>query len=153
MARRLPPDEHTVYHIASLSKAFTTAITLLAADGKLSFNHRLRDLLPSYQQASDHVFNNATVLDYLSHRNGLATKNALWQQDGPELLLEENDTLSILSYLESLEPLGESWIYNNWGYDMLASLIYQILGVSWGEFVDSRICLRLMVSSQISGNL
>lgn len=75
---RLPPDQHTVYHIASLSKAFTaTTIVLLVADGKLSFNDRVCDLLPGYQQASDHVFHNATVLDYLSHRTGLATKNAL----------------------------------------------------------------------------
>lgn len=53
----------------------------------------------------------------------LASKNALWQQDGPEILLGENDTLPMVSYMEAAQPLGEQWTYNNFGYDILANVI------------------------------
>ncbi|KAK0732517.1 beta-lactamase/transpeptidase-like protein, partial [Apiosordaria backusii] len=140
VAAGLPPNEHTVYHLASLSKSFTAAaVALLVADGKLSFGDRMCDILPGFHHADDAINNQSTLLDFLSHRTGLASKNALWQQDGPELLLSENDTLPMVSYLDVVHPLGEQWTYNNFGYDILANVIAHASGSSWGEFVTSRI--------------
>lgn len=94
VAARLVPDEHTVYHIASLSKGFTAAaIAVLVADGKLSFGDCMCDILPGFHHTNLAINSQSTHLDFISHRTGLATKTALWQQDGHELLLSENDTL------------------------------------------------------------
>lgn len=138
--QQLVPDEHTIYHIASLSKSFTaTSIALLVADGKIAFEDRMCDVLPGFHHFNDAVCTESTVLDFLSHRTGLATKNSLWQQDGHELLLLQEDTLPIVSYLEVVEPLGSKWIYNNWGYDILANVIAAASGFTWGEVVSERI--------------
>ncbi|KAK4203946.1 beta-lactamase/transpeptidase-like protein [Triangularia verruculosa] len=123
VAARLVPDENTVYHIASPSKTFTAATTaLLVADRELS-----------------------TLLDFLSHRTGLASKDALWQQDGHELLLSENDTIPRVPYLEVIHPLRRRWTYKNWGYEILPTsspmcLVFR--GASslwWRKFMTSRI--------------
>ncbi|KAI0206986.1 beta-lactamase/transpeptidase-like protein [Astrocystis sublimbata] len=138
--RKLSPDEHTVYHIASLSKSFTAAsIALLVADGRISFQDRICDILPEFRHHSEEVRSRSTVLDFLAHRKGLATKNSLWQQDGHELLLDEKETIPIASYLETIAPLGSKWIYNNWGYDLLAAVIAATSDSTWGEFVSERI--------------
>ncbi|CAG7934776.1 unnamed protein product [Penicillium salamii] len=75
----------------------------------------------------------------LSHRTGLATKNALWQQDGPELLLNQNDTVMISSYLEAIEPMRSKWIYNNWGYGLCSIIIEQVSQIPWCTFLKERI--------------
>ncbi len=140
VAAGLVPDEHIVYHLASLSKSFTaTAIALLAADGKLSFEDCMCDLLPGFHHPDEAINSHSTLLDFVSHRTGLASKNALWQQNGQELLLNENDTLPMVTYLEAVHPLGKRWTYNNFGYDVLDNVISRASGSSWGAFVTSRI--------------
>jgi CubicO group peptidase (beta-lactamase class C family) len=140
VAAGLAPDEHTVYHIASLSKSFTaSAVALLVADGKLSFDDRMRDILPGFRHADKAVDSQSTLLDFLSHRTGLASKNALWQQDGHELLLEAKDTLPMVTYLDTVQPLGKRWTYNNFGYDVLANVITHASGSSWADFLSTRI--------------
>lgn len=140
VAAGLVPDEHTVYHIASLCKSFTaSAVALLVADGKLSFEDRMRDILAGFHHPDEDIDSKSTLLDFLSHRTGLASKNALWQQDGHELLLEAKDTLPMVTYLEAVEPLGNRWTYNNFGYDVLANLISHASGTSWADFVSTRI--------------
>ncbi|KAJ8129780.1 hypothetical protein O1611_g3849 [Lasiodiplodia mahajangana] len=138
--RKLPPDEHTVYHLASLSKSFTAAsIALLVADGRVSFQDRICDILPEFRHPDKEVRSRSTLLDFLSHRTGLATKNSLWQQDGHELLLAQVDTIPTTSYLETIAPLGSKWIYNNWGYDLLSEVVATVSGSTWGDFVSERI--------------
>ncbi|KAI1123779.1 beta-lactamase/transpeptidase-like protein [Nemania abortiva] len=138
--QKLPPDEHTVYHIASLSKSFTAvSIALLVADGLLSFEDPICKVLPGFRHDDPEIHLRSTLLDFLSHRTGLATKNSLWQQDGHELLLQETDTMLTVSYLETIAPLRSKWIYNNWGYDLLSQVISEKTGSAWGEFVSKRI--------------
>lgn len=86
------------------------------------------DILPGFHHANGLINYQSTLLDFLSHRTGLASKNALWQQEGPEILLGENDTLPMASYMEAAQPLGEQWTYNNFGYDILANVITHASG-------------------------
>ncbi|KAM5472503.1 hypothetical protein MauCBS54593_003095 [Microsporum audouinii] len=136
----LEPDENTIYHLASLSKSFTAAgIGILVADGKLSWDQKVSDILPSFQHFDAQIREESTIMDFLSHRTGLASKNALWQQDGPELLLDKADTIPVSSYLEILEPFRSKWLYNNWGYDLGSQIIEQASGMPWGAFLRERI--------------
>ncbi|KAJ5702555.1 hypothetical protein N7488_010103 [Penicillium malachiteum] len=122
----LEPDENTVYHLASLSKSFTAAgIGILVDDNKLSWDQKVSDILPCFRHFDTQIQKESTIMDFLSHRTGLASKNALWQQDGPELLLEHGDTVTLSSYLEIVEPFRSKWLYNNWGYDLGSHIIEQ----------------------------
>lgn len=153
VAAGLPPNEHTVYHLASLSKSFTAiAISLLVADGKLSYQDRMCDILPTFHHADVVIASQSTLLDFLSHRTGLATKKALWQQDGHELLREQTGTVPMVSYLEVIEPLGSRWIYNNWGYDILSQVVAAASGKPWATFVSERI-LRLLNLQEITTDI
>ncbi|KAK0661641.1 beta-lactamase/transpeptidase-like protein, partial [Cercophora samala] len=119
IAAKPAPNEHTVYHLASLSKSFTAAaIGVLVADGELSFDDPMCDILPGFLHANEAISSQSTLLDFLSPRTGLASKNSLWQQDGHELLLTAEDTLPMVSYLDVVHLLGEQWTYNNFCYSI-----------------------------------
>jgi CubicO group peptidase (beta-lactamase class C family) len=144
LASGLEPEENTIYHIASLSKSFTAAaIGILVADKNLTWDQKVSDILPSFNHFDDQIQQESTILDFLSHRTGLASKNSLWQQDGPELLLEQKDTVAVTSYLEVVEPLRSKWLYNNWGYDLASEIIEKTSGMSWGLFLKERILAPL----------
>lgn len=141
---KLVPDENTIYHIASLSKSFTAAgIGILVHEKKLAWDQKISQILPDFKHPNHEVSTESTILDFLSHRSGLATKNALWQQDGPELLLEFKDVMSTVSYLEVIEPLRSKWIYNNWYYDVGAKVIEAVSGISYGSFLSEKILTPL----------
>ncbi|KAF7676170.1 hypothetical protein GT037_005675 [Alternaria burnsii] len=137
---KVSPDEHTIYHVASLSKSFTAAaVGILVDEKKLAFEQPVSSVLGSLKHPDPSIQDHATILDFLSHRTGLATKQSLWAQDGQELLLKKNDSLSIVSYLEVVQPLGTWYNYNNWGYDVAAAIVEQASGQSWGSFVSERV--------------
>ncbi|KAK3393559.1 hypothetical protein B0H63DRAFT_458463 [Podospora didyma] len=68
---------HKVYHLASLSKSLTAAaIVLLVADGKLTFWNRICEVLPGFHHADETIAKQSTILDFLTHRTGLASKTS-----------------------------------------------------------------------------
>ena len=65
-------DAHTVFRLASLSKAFASAVTgVLVNDGVLRWDSRLTDYLPSFQLSQPGAAEQLTVADILSQRTGL----------------------------------------------------------------------------------
>ncbi|HSJ09527.1 MAG TPA: serine hydrolase domain-containing protein, partial [Longimicrobiales bacterium] len=76
-----PVDEHTLFAIASNTKAFTSAaLAMLVDEGKLSWDDRVRDHLPWFQLYDPYVTENMRIRDLLSHRSGLGTYSGdlLW---------------------------------------------------------------------------
>jgi len=71
-ATREPVTPTTVFRLASLSKAFATAITgLLVDDGKLDWDTRLIDVLPYFKLKNMQEADQATVSDILGQKIGL----------------------------------------------------------------------------------
>lgn len=61
------PDEHTLYAIASNSKAFTSAIIgMLVQEGKLDWNDKVKTYLPYFEVYDTWVSNEVTIRDLLS---------------------------------------------------------------------------------------
>ena len=72
--KKTPPNQDTLYYIASLSKFMTAAgIERLVEDGKLKWTN-LVAALPEFQHRDPHIRDHATIVDILSHRTGLAQK-------------------------------------------------------------------------------
>ena len=68
-----PVDGHTLFAIASNTKAFTaTALNMLAEEGKLSLDDRVVDRLPWFQMADPYVTREMRIRDLLAHRSGLS---------------------------------------------------------------------------------
>ena len=67
-------DTHTLFAIASLSKAFTVAsLGRMVEQGKLRWNDKVTDYVPYFQMYDPYVTREMTVRDLLSHRSGLNT--------------------------------------------------------------------------------
>src|SRR4029077_1327353 len=65
-------DAHTLFQIASNTKAFTTAALAMLVDyGKLSWDDPVTRLLPGFQLYDPYVTREFTVRDLVTHRSGL----------------------------------------------------------------------------------
>ena len=108
------PDQSTIYHIASLSKSFTAAsIAILVEEGKLSWDTPVREILPDFKHVNSTINDEATILDFMSHRTGLTPKNMLWLHEYADVELRRNKTLRMVSYLETVFDFRKQWIYIN----------------------------------------
>jgi CubicO group peptidase (beta-lactamase class C family) len=70
---KAPVDAHTLFAIASNTKAFTAAsLQMLAEDGKLEMTDRVIDHLPWFRMSDPYVTREMRIRDLLAHRSGLS---------------------------------------------------------------------------------
>src|SRR5690606_13735851 len=68
-----PVDAHTLFAIASNTKAFTAAsLQMLAADGKLDMDDRVVEHLPWFRMSDPYITHEMRIRDLLAHRSGLS---------------------------------------------------------------------------------
>ncbi len=144
-AQRL--DAHTNFRLASLSKQFTAmAVMLLVADGRLSYDTPLAELLPGFPDYARRI----TVRHLLTHTSGLADYELLMDaaaQPGgatytPERQIQDADVLALLQRQQALdfEP-GSQWAYSNSAYVLLGLIVARISGQSFAQFLATRVFL------------
>ena len=67
-----PVDAHTLFQIASNTKAFTAAgLAILMDQGKLQWDDRVTQFIPDFALSDPYVTREFTVRDMLTHRSGL----------------------------------------------------------------------------------
>lgn len=129
----------TVFHIASVSKQFTTfAALLLEADGKLSMDDDVRKYIPEL-----HDFGKKITLRHLAnHTSGLRDQWNLLALAGWRLddVITREHILKLISNQKELnfEP-GAEYLYCNTGYTLLAEVVTRVSGKSFAEFTEERI--------------
>ena len=65
-------DEHTMFAIASNSKAFTCALLgILNDEGKLKWDDKVCEILPWFHLNEDYATRDLRVVDLIVHRSGL----------------------------------------------------------------------------------
>lgn len=131
-------NEHSVYAIASLSKAFTTAsLGMLVDEGKLNWDDRVIDHLPYFELHDPYVTMNMTIRDLCSHRCGLATFDGdlLWY--GTDYSREE--IVKRIRHLPLKQEFRSDFGYQNIMYITAGELIEAVSGQTWDEFVQERI--------------
>jgi len=68
-----PVDAHTLFAIASNTKAFTAAsLQMLAAEGKLEMDDRVIEHLPWFRMSDPYITHEMRIEDLLAHRSGLS---------------------------------------------------------------------------------
>ncbi len=136
----VPITSSTAFNIASVSKQFTAAsIALLVADGKISLDTNIHDVLPELRRYDHPV----RVRDLVYHQSGIADYVELfevWGDFGPADSYTENDILTLLGRFDKLgfEP-GTTYMYSNSNYFLLAMIIRRVTGKSLGVFAKERI--------------
>ncbi len=131
-------DEHTIFGIASLSKAFTSAaLGMLVDEGRLSWDDPVSNHLPDFQLYDPCMTAATTVRDLLAHRVGIGrmTGNRLpWLSNR-----DRSELVRRIRHLEPEQPFRSDYVYSNVGYLIAGELIPAITGQSWDRFVAERI--------------
>ena len=131
-----PVTTDTLFQIASTSKAFTsTALAMLASDGKLSFDDPVRKHVPYFRLADLCADSQVTLRDIVTHRTGLPRRDELWD-DTP---LTREDVVRRMGMLPLARPFRTSYGYHNIMFIAAGEAVTHTSGMSWDDFVRTRI--------------
>ena len=132
-----PVDEHTVFRLASLSKAFAGTVTgLLVNEGALRWDSHVADYMPSLQFSRPGAAQDLTVAEVLSQRVGL-THNA-YDRD-LERNVDYNTLVQKLAYAPMKCAPGECYSYQNVAFSLVGNVVYGASGQFYSEAVSRRI--------------
>lgn len=143
------PDEHTLYAIASNSKAFTTAaIAQLVDEGKLSWDDKVKSYLPYFELYDPWVSNEFTIRDLLCHRAGLKTFSGdlIWYRTN----LSQEEIIRRAKYLHPAYGFRSGYGYSNIMYITAGEVIKKITGKDWGDVIAQQFFQPLGMSRTIS---
>ncbi len=136
LGKRESVDEHTMFAIASNTKAFTAAaLAILVDEGKISWDDRVVEFLPYFQLYDPWVTQEMRVRDLLSHRSGLGTFSGdlLWY--GTSYSSEE--VVRRARHLEAAGKFRSDYGYSNLMFLAAGEVIAAVTGVSWDEVVEN----------------
>ncbi|MGH8042296.1 MAG: serine hydrolase domain-containing protein [Rudaea sp.] len=144
-----PVTVDTVFRLASLSKAFASALTAMLVDeGMLSWDTRVAGVLPTFElhdiQASDKL----TVRDILSQRVGLPhnTYDRLLEQEEPYEELVER-----LRDVPMTCDVSDCYGYQNITFALIGDITYAVSGDFFYHLVEKRIFHPLSMADATYG--
>ena len=134
-----PVTEHSLFRIASNTKAFTAAaLAMLVDEGKLHWDDRVVDLLPGFQMYDAYATHEITVRDLLTHRSGLglgAGDLMFW----PATDFTRDQIIHNIRYLKPASSFRSKYAYDNLLYLVAGQIIPTLTGKRWDDFVRERI--------------
>ena len=130
-------NPHTVFRLASLSKAFAGTVTgMLVSEGALRWDSHVADYMPALRLSRPGAAQQLTVAEVLSQRVGL-THNAY---DG---LVEDGvDYRSLVRRLADAPMVcspGDCYAYQNVAFSLVGDVVFGATGNFFGETVARRI--------------
>lgn len=131
-------DQHTLFAIASNSKAFTSAaLAILVDEGKLKWDDRVTQHLPWFRLRDEFATREIRINDLLCHRSGLGTFSGdllWWGTDySPKQILQR------AAELEPASSFRSAYGYSNLMFLAAGEVITAVSGQSWSDFVRERI--------------
>jgi len=144
-----PVDAHTVFRLASLSKAFAGTVTgLLVSEGALRWDSRLTDFMPALRLSQPGAAQELTVADVLSHRVGL-TRNT-YDRD-LEANVDYNSLVQKLAYAPMTCRPGECYAYQNIAFSLIGDVVFAATGKVYGETLAQRVFKPLGMNDASTG--
>ncbi len=130
-------DLHTVFRLASLSKSFASTVAAqMVADGKMRWDSKPLDYIPTLQFADPNAALQLTVADVLSHRVGIGHNT--YDRD-----LEANAEYPMLMQKLAYAPMkcapSECYAYQNIAYSLIGNVVESVSGHSYEQTVARRI--------------
>ncbi len=135
----VPLSAESVFYLASVSKQFTAASVVLAAEqGFLSLDDDVRKYVPELPDYG-HVI---TLRQMLHHTSGFRDFETLMFLSGRDLadLHSKQEMLDIIARQKGLNNIpGDEWIYSNTNYFLLAEVVKRATKKSLAEFAAENI--------------
>lgn len=135
-----PVNEHTLFGVASNTKAFTAAaLGMLQEEGKLKFNDRVIDYIPEFRMYDPYVTSEFTIRDLLTHRSGLGlgAGDLTIFPDGNDFTVP--DVIGAMRYLRPVSSFRTKYDYDNLLYIIAGEVIARVSGTTFEEFIEQRI--------------
>lgn len=147
--REVAVTDTTLFHIGSMTKAFTAAvIASLVDDGLLQWNDTVKQILPDFDWPDDSVEQVMQVRDLLTHSTGLVAQAGTYIAN---LGYGRDDIYRMFRYIEPVYPFREKFAYNNITFIVAARIIETVTGRSWEDNVRERIFVPLGMNSSVTG--
>ncbi len=138
----------TVFRLASLSKAFASALAgLLVRDGLIQWDTRIVNLLPTFALA-DTAGETLTVRDIMSQRAGLphnAFDNDLEGDEPYPMLVDKLRSVPLAC------PVGECYAYQNVAFSLIGDVTYAATGDFFYYQVEKRLFHPLHMNTATYG--
>ena len=141
-----PPDEHTRYRIASMTKSFTTAAVLgLRDDGVLRLDDPITVHAPELADVVGPPGSPTVTLRHLlSMTSGLATDDA-WADRHLDLSPDELDLIA--QRPQFAHRVNESFEYSNLGFALIGRVVWRATGTRVQDHVTRRLLQPLGLHS------
>lgn len=144
-----PVTADTLFQIASTSKAFTTtAMAMLADEGKLSFDDPVRKHVEYFRLADVCADSQITLRDIVSHRTGLPRRDELWD----DTTLSREAVIRSMGHLELARPFRTGYGYHNIMFITAGEAVASAAGMPWDDFVRTRIFQPLGMTRTITSD-
>jgi CubicO group peptidase (beta-lactamase class C family) len=131
-----PVDEHTLFAIASTTKAMVvTGVLMLVDEGKLSLDDPIIKHIPELHFADPALTQQLIVRDLLAHRTGLPSTDFWSFMQGMSL----DEQIVKLQKVPSIAPARTRLIYQNTMYEIAGLLIERLSGQLWHDFLTERL--------------
>jgi len=142
-----PVTAHSLFRIASNTKAFTTAaLAMLVDEGKIRWDDAVIGHMRDFQMYDPYVTRELTVRDLLVHRSGLGLGAGDLMFFPPSDLSRE-EIIRRLRFVKPATSFRSGYAYDNLLYLVAGQLIPAVTGKSWDDFVKERIFIPLGMTS------
>ena len=136
----IPITPSSVFHVASVSKQFTTfAVSLLVAEGRVSWEDDIRTYVPEVPDFGETI----TLRHLANHTSGMRDQWSLLGMAGWRFeadVITQGDVLDITARQTALNfPVGAQYLYSNTGFTLLAVVVERVSGQTLKEFARERI--------------
>ena len=136
----LPVTINTHFSICSITKTFTsTGLALLVDQGRLDWTKPVREYIPEFRMLDPIATDRVTVRDLLCHHSGLPRHDWIWMPAD----LSPAEMLAAMRHLELSRDIREIYQYNNLGYNVAGIVTERISGLSWEDFIRTRLADNL----------
>ena len=138
-------DAHTLFQIASNTKAFTTAaLAILADEGKLAWDDPVTKFLPGFQLYDPYVTRELTVRDLVTHRSGLGlgAGDLLWFHSS----YNRGEIAYRIRFARPVSSFRSAYAYDNVLYIVAGEIFPAVAGQSWDDVVKTRVFTPLGMS-------
>lgn len=139
VTRPEPPDDDTVYYLASASKILgICAVGNLVTEGILSWDTPIREYLPEFRNRKDEIGLDATLRDLAANRTGLPLANFFYAQQCGDQLLPKSELARLAADLDPVKPF-RTFIYSVWNYFLIHIIAEKATGKPFGDIAREKI--------------
>lgn len=129
-------DEHTLFAIASTTKAMTTALLgTLVDEGRLEWDDRVQEHMPAFELSDPYITQALTVRDLITHRAGLSRSDNLWIA-AP---IDRAEVVRRARFLPVSAPFRAEYGYHNVMYIAAGELAAAVADRPWDELMEERL--------------